>query len=153
MLETAARSIFEKHLIKAASTLILVAGLTVLVGCQGFSTGGSGQNQASTLSLSLVTSTLDFGSVAAGTSKTLTVTATNSGPASVTVGSVAISTKYFSLVSPSLPISVAAGQSTTLSIKFIPDSIGAFNATLSITSDASNAVLNISLAGTATGTS
>jgi len=153
MIETSARAIFEKHLIKAVGSLLLVAGLTVLVGCQGFSTGGSGQKQASTLSLSIVTSTLDFGSVAAGNSKTLTVTASNSGPEPVAVASAAISTKYFSLVSPGLPISVAAGQSTTFSIKFIPDNAGVFNATLSITSDASNAVLNISLSGTAVGTS
>ena len=153
MRENVASAIFEKHLSKAAGSLLLLASLTFLVGCQGLSAGGSGQEQASTLSLSLVTSTLDFGSVAAGSSKTLTITATNSGPDSVTISSAAISTQYFALVSPSLPVSVAAGQSATISIVFTPNAAGAFNATLSINSNASNSVMNISLTGIATGIS
>ena len=154
MRKTPSRAIFENFLGRAAGALLLLTSLSVLIGCQGVSAGGgSGQKQASTLSLSLVTSTLDFGSVAAGSSKTLTITATNSGPDSVTVSSAAISTQYFALVSPSLPVSVAAGQSATISIVFTPNAAGAFNATLSINSDASNSVMNISLTGTATGIS
>jgi len=148
------RATLKKNLNRAAITLLLLANLTVLIGCQGVSAGGSGgQKQASTLSLSLVTSTLDFGSVAAGSSKTLTITATNSGPDSVTVNSAAISTQSFALVTPSLPVSVGAGQSTTISIMFTPTTAGTFDATLSINSDASNSVMNISLTGIATGIS
>ena len=122
MRKTPSRAIFENFLGRAAGALLLLTSLSVLIGCQGVSAGGgSGQKQASTLSLSLVTSTLDFGSVAAGSSKTLTITATNSGPDSVTVSSAAISTQYFALVSPSLPVSVAAGQSATISIVFTPE--------------------------------
>ncbi len=154
MRKTPSRAIFENSLGRAAGALLLLTSLSVLIGCQGVSAGGgSGQKQASTLSLSLVTSTLDFGSLAAGSSKTLTITATNSGPDSVTVSSAAISTQYFALVSPSLPVSVAAGQSATISIVFTPNAAGTFNATLSINSDASNSVMNISLTGTATGIS
>ena len=84
MLETVARVICSKHLGKVVGALVLLAGLTFLIGCQGVSAAGSSsQKQSSTLSL--LTSALDFGSVTAGSSKTLTVTATNSGPASVSV--------------------------------------------------------------------
>src|ERR1035438_6621917 len=134
MLKTAAIAICPKHLGKVAGGLLLLAALTFLVGCQGVSAAGSSGQQQST-TLSLLTATADFGSVAVGSSKTLTVTATNSGPASVTVSGAAISTKYFSLVAPSLPVTVAAGQSTVIGIKFTPNAAGAFNATLSITSD------------------
>jgi hypothetical protein len=151
MLKTAAIAICPKHLGKVAGGLLLLAALTFLVGCQGVSAAGSSGQQQST-TLSLLTATADFGSVAVGSSKTLTVTATNSGPASVTVSGAAISTKYFSLVAPSLPITVAAGQSTAIGIKFTPNAAGAFNATLSITSDASNPVPNLTLSGTGTGT-
>ncbi len=151
MLKTAAIAICPKHLGKVAGGLLLLAVLTFLVGCQGVSAAGSSGQQQST-TLSLLTATADFGSVAVGSSKTLTVTATNSGPASVTVSGAAISTKYFSLVAPSLPITVAAGQSTAIGIKFTPNAAGAFNATLSITSDASNPVPNLTLSGTGTGT-
>jgi Abnormal spindle-like microcephaly-assoc'd, ASPM-SPD-2-Hydin len=151
MPETPARAISSKHLGKVAGALLLAAALTLLTGCQGLSTAStSSQQQPSTLSL--LTTTLGFGSVTAGSSKTLSVTAMNSGPASVTVSSAAISTKYFSLIAPSLPVTVAAGQSATISIQFTPNAVGAFNATLSITSDASNAVTNLSLSGTGTGT-
>src|ERR1035437_5895277 len=151
MLKTAAIAICPKHLGKVAGGLLLLAALTFLVGCQGVSAAGSSGQQQST-TLSLLTATADFGSVAVGSSKTLTVTATNSGPASVTVSGAAISTKYFSLVAPSLPVTVAAGQSTVIGIKFTPNAAGAFNATLSITSDASNPVPNLTLSGTGTGT-
>jgi hypothetical protein len=129
--------------------LVLLASLTFLIGCQGVSAAGSSsQKQSSTLSL--LTATLDFGSVTAGSSKTLTVTATNSGSASISVSSAAISTQYFSLIAPSLPITVAVGQSATISIKFTPNAAGAFSATLSITSDAANTVTNLPLSGTGT---
>src|SRR4029077_15430760 len=151
MRETAERAIGSRPLGKVAGAWLLMAAVTFLVGCQGLSTANSSvQPQSSTLSL--LTTTLDFGSVAAGSSKTLTVTATNSGPASVTVSAAAISTKYFSLVTPSLPIAVAAGQSTTITLQFTPDAVGAFNATLSVTSNASNTVTNLPLSGTGTGT-
>ncbi|MGO9085749.1 MAG: choice-of-anchor D domain-containing protein, partial [Terriglobales bacterium] len=128
--------------------MLLLAGLTFLVGCQGLSAAGSSSQQPTTLSL--LNTTLDFGSVAAGSSATLTATATNSGPASVTVSSATISTKYFSLAAPSLPVTVPAGQSATISIKFAPNAPGAFKATLSITSNASNTVPELTLSGTGT---
>lgn len=151
MLENTPIAMCPKRFGTVAGAMLLVAGLLLLVGCQGVSAAGpSGQQQSSTLSLP---SSLDFGTVAISNSKTLTVTVTNSGPASVTISSVAISTKYFSLVAPTLPITVAAGQSTTVSIKFAPNAAAAFNATLAITSDASNPLTNLSLLGTGTGTS
>jgi len=133
---------------KAAGTLLLLLGLAVLVGCQGVSAGGSGQTQTGALNFG--SATLDFGSVAAGTSKTLTVTATNSEAQSVTISSAAITTQYFSLTAPSLPVTIAAGQSVTISVKFTPNAVGSFSATASVTSDASNAVANIGLTGTGT---
>src|ERR1051326_1429894 len=140
---------YSKPLAKVAGAVLLLGGLLLLVGCQGVS--AAGQQQSSTLSL--LTSTLEFGTVATGSSKTLTVTATDSGPASVTVSSTAISTNYYSLVAPSLPVVIAAGQSTTMSIKFAPNAVGSFNGTLAITSDASNSVTNLTLLGIGVGTS
>jgi len=91
---------------------------------------------------------LDFGNVDAGTSKTLTATASNTGTASVTITSASISSKYFSLSAPSLPAVVGAGQSSTISFVFSPNAAGAFSATVSITSNASNSSALLSLSGT-----
>ena len=150
MLETAAIAMCSKHLGKVAGVLLLVASLLFLVGCQGVSSAGSSGQQFSTLSLP--SPSLDFGSVAPGSSKILTFSATNSGPAAIAISTVAISTKYFSLVAPSLPIAVAAGQSITISVKFVPNAGGAFNAMLAITSDASNPVTNLTLTGSGAST-
>jgi len=125
---------------------LILLSLSCLVGCQGVSAGSSGQQQAGNLSLG--TATVDFGSVIAGSSKSLTVTATNSGTQSVTISGAAVSSKYFSLAAPGLPVTVSAGQSSTLSLKFTPNAAGTFSGTASLTSDASNTVPNISLSGT-----
>jgi len=135
----------RKQIYRVAAVLLLVASTAGLVGCVGVSAGGTGQQ---TSTLSLASASLTFGNVTAGSSKTLTVLATNSGPVSVTVSSATVSTKYFSLAGPVLPITIAAGQSESLSVAFNPNSSGAFSAVVTITSDASDATTNLSVSGT-----
>ena len=149
MLKTAAAPGSANYLWKLAGAFLLLGCLTFLVGCQGVSAAGP-SSQQQTSSLSFGTASLGFGSVAAGGSKTLPVTATNSETTSVTISSTAISTKFFSLVAPSLPVTIPAGQSSTLSIKFTPNAAGVFSATATVTSDASNSLTNLSLSGTGT---
>jgi hypothetical protein len=143
MRKTSPREIRSKNLLTVVGAILLTTSLTFLVACQGVSSGGSNQSSV----LSATNSTLAFGTVAAGSSKTLTVSIQNSGPNSVTISSAAISSQYFSLTAPSLPATVAAGQSTTVSVMFTPNAAGTFNATLSVTSNASNSVTTISLTG------
>jgi hypothetical protein len=150
MSKIAPRQNSSNRLGAALAATVLLAGLALLTGCAGVSSGSS--NPAQTSALSFGASTLNFGSVAAGATKTLTVTAQNSGPNSVTINSAAISTQYFSLTAPSLPITVASGQSATISIAFTPNTAATFNATLTVNSSASNSAASVSLAGTGTGT-
>lgn len=93
---------------------------------------------------------MSFGSVAAGASKTVSATATNSGSATLMINSLSFSTKYFSLASPVLPIAIDAGKSAPISITFAPNAAGTFNASVAIASDASDASVNMSLAGNGT---
>ncbi len=153
MLETAATAIRSNKLGKVAGAVLIFAALTFLVACQGFSSGKtstSQQTQSGTLSLS--SASLDFGNVTAGTSKTLTVTASNTGSASVTVSSASISSQYFSLKTPGLPITIPAGQSATITFGFTPNALGAFSGSAFISSNASNSIDTLLLAGTGTGT-
>src|SRR5579859_1743703 len=92
---------------KTAGAMVVLAFLALFTGCQGVSAGGGG-GQSSTLSLSAAT--LNYGSVAASSTKTLSVLATNSGPNSITVSGVAVSSKYFSLTAPSLPVTMEIGR-------------------------------------------
>ena len=121
----------------------------LLAGCQGLSVGKSDTQQLGTLSLSA--STLDFGNVATGSSKTLSATVTNSGDARVTISSIAISSQYFALSATNLPLTINAGQSTSFSLSFAPKAVASFSATATITSDASNATTTLNLAGAGTG--
>src|SRR5271169_936590 len=126
--------------------LLLLLAVGSLVGCQGVSAGGGSTSPVG--SLSLGNTGLSFGNVTPGGSKTLSVTATNSGSTSVTISSASISTKYFSLSAPTLPAILAAGQSANLSVTFAPPATGTFSATATIVSNASDAATSLSLSGT-----
>jgi hypothetical protein len=121
----------------------------IWTGCAGVT--GTGTPPASGL-LSMGASSLGFGTISSGSSKTLTINATNSGTASVTVSAASISTSAFTLMS-SLPVTIAAGQSTTFSVQFTPPGSGTYNATLALTSNASDALVNIPLSGSGGSTS
>src|SRR4030081_2511027 len=97
------------HVRRAVGALLLLANLLILAGCQGLSAGNSSKQDDPGL-LDFGTTTLDFGSVSAGTSETLTITAKNTESQPVTINSVAITTNFFALTSPSLPVTVAAGD-------------------------------------------
>ena len=123
--------------------------LAATVGCQGFSSSKPASQQTTQVGTILLSSaSLDFGSVTAGTSKTLTLSASNTGAAAVSISSVSISTKYFTLSAPSLPATIAAGQNSTISLVFTPNVAGAFSATVSISSNASDSSSTLSLSGT-----
>ena len=131
---------------RIAGALFLLAGLAFMVACQGVSAGGGSNQQTSTLVPG--SATVEFGNVAPGSSKTLSVNLTSSGPTAITVSSASISTKYFTLTSPSLPLTIPAGQSVPVSIKFTPNAAGSFTAGVTVTSDAANTTANLSLKGT-----
>ena len=134
--------------LRVGSLGLVFLGLVALIGCQGFSSGKPADQQQQSGVLVLGTVSLDFGTVTEGSSKTLTATVSNAGTASVTISSVAISSQYFSLSGPSLPITIAAGQNSTISLVFTPNAAGAFSATVSVTSNASNVSTTLSLSGT-----
>jgi hypothetical protein len=128
---------------------LLLLALATMVGCQGFSSSKPASQQTTQVGTILLSSpSLDFGSVTAGTSKTLTLSASNTGAASVSISSVSISTKYFTLSAPSLPAIIAPGQNSTISVVFTPNAPGAFSATVSISSNASDSSSTLSLSGT-----
>jgi hypothetical protein len=93
---------------------------------------------------------LSFGNVAVGNSGTQSETLTNSGGSSVTISQANVSVNSFRVTGLSLPMTLSAGQSFTFGVAFAPTTGGGATGTISVMSDASNATLTISLAGTAT---
>ena len=145
-----ARKLSSDNPTKVAATLFLLAGLSLLVGCQGFSSGSSStkNQQQQTGSLSLSASTLDFGSVTTGTTKTQTVTLTNTGASSINISQASASGTGFQLSGIAPPLSLNAAQSATFTVAFSPQSSSSASGTVTITSDASNPTLTMALSGT-----
>jgi hypothetical protein len=135
---------------QVAGASVILCFSMFLIACQGVSAGRSAQQQQQVGTLSLSSSSLNFGSVTAGSSKALSVSATNSGTSSITISSASVSTQYFSVTSPTLPVSIGVGQSATLTFDFTPNAAGSFTASAGISSNASNAQASISLSGTGT---
>ena len=137
------------ELLDAAIAALTICSLAVLTSCMGISTSTS-RSQPQIGALSLSSSVLNFGSVNAGSSKALAISATNTGSTAITISSDSVSTKYFALTSPTLPVSIAAGQNATFTFSFTPNAAAVFNATSAITSDATNSTATISLSGSGT---
>jgi hypothetical protein len=88
--------------------------------------------------LTLAPTALNFGSATVGTNVSQT-SSLSAGGASVTVASASLSSAEFSLTGVSFPVTIAAGQSTPVTVTFSPQSSGSATATLSVASNASNA--------------
>jgi len=91
---------------------------------------------------------LSFGNVIVGSSLSLTQNLTNSGGASLTISAVFATGSGFSISGLSLPLTLAAGQSTSFTVRFAPTTGGAVSGNLTISSDGANPNLNIALSGT-----
>jgi hypothetical protein len=91
---------------------------------------------------------LAFGNVLIGTSAKQTVTLSNSSSTSITVNSVGISGTGFSQSSPTLPVTLAAGQSSSVTVTFAPQNSGSVSGALQIGSNSSNPSVSVALSGT-----
>src|SRR6185437_7625178 len=102
----------------------------------------------STGTLSPQNVSLGFGSVQMGSTPTMSEVLTNTGNASVSITSAAATGAGYSLSGMSMPVTVAAGGTATFSVKLSPQTAGTASGNVAITSNASNASLNIPLSAT-----
>jgi hypothetical protein len=95
----------------------------------------------------LAPSSLGFAATITGSaSAPQTVTLTNSGPGTLTIGSVSASGDFS--YSNGCPTAVPANQSCSIDVTFAPTAVGARAGTLSIASNAAAGTLSVALAGT-----
>lgn len=96
---------------------------------------------------------LSFGSVQTGTNQTLPETLTNSGGSSITLTQMAAGAGY-TVSGMSLPLTLAAGASTSFNVVFSPQAAGSSSVNLAITtsSPASSLTIPLSGAGVTSGT-
>jgi hypothetical protein len=131
-----------------AFALIVAVSTSSCGGGNAASTTAGNNNQAASLALN--SSSLNFGNVAVGSSKTNTITLTNSsaaGGASVVVPQITISGAAFTKSNPALPLSLAASQSASLSVTFTPTAGGTAIGSLSVTVQGSDQPISVPLTG------
>jgi len=107
----------------------------------------SGAGISQVLQLSASPTSLSFGSLNTGTSSVGSVTITNTGNATVSISQVTASGSGFTTAAISLPLSLAAGQSTSISVIFGPTVTGSLSGGLTVSSNAINSPLVIALSG------
>jgi hypothetical protein len=122
-----------------------IVGNIVDMGAFESAVGGSVTDPTNPATLSVSPTSLDFGSVEAGSSKDSTFTVTNSGGGTLT-GRV-IATPPFRVVS-GVSFSLGAGTSQAIIVRFSPTTSGSFAGTALVSSDGGSA--NVSLTGTGT---
>lgn len=131
-----------------AFALIMAISASSCGGGNVSSTTSGNSNQ--TASLALNSSSLNFGSVSVGSSKTNTITLTNSSAAggpSVVVPQIAISGAAFTLSTPALPLNLAPSQSAIVSVTFTPTAGGGATGSLSVTVQGTSPAISVPLTG------
>jgi hypothetical protein len=108
----------------------------------------SGSHSASNQQLICDVAGLQVGEVVVGQASSKLVTITNRGRTSLTVLSAASSGAEFGLNGLDLPLTLAAGESFTFSVTFMPQKSGRVEGSISIVSEAPKQTLAIPLAGT-----
>jgi hypothetical protein len=136
------RGIFA--LLAALVTILSVIGLS---SCAGYTAAAGPAGPASTGLLTPSATTLTFGSVPVAGTATQSISVTNTGTATVNVSQVTISGTGFTVIGGSASPSIPVGQSSTVQVQFSPQSTGAITGAITVTSDASNSPLTVSLTG------
>jgi hypothetical protein len=120
-------------------TPIFAVVLTGVVLFSGFAPSA----EAATLTLS--PTPIWTGNIAIGGSATVTCTLTNHGSSSLSVSKVTSTNSAYTVAGPAFPLSLSAGKSATLSIKFAPKALQRYAATITASSSAASA--SVALAG------
>jgi Abnormal spindle-like microcephaly-assoc'd, ASPM-SPD-2-Hydin len=84
--------------------------------------------------LALSSSNLNFGGVQVGSSRTLSVTASNGGKSNLTISQASVSGTGFSFAGPWQPITLGPQQAATLSLTFSPQASGSTSGSMSLAS-------------------
>jgi hypothetical protein len=136
-----------ESILRAMSAAVALLVILITSGCVGVT--GKGTTPAVTgVSIGISPSSVSFGNVSVGQSTTKTVTLTNNGTVALSVSGISVAGTGFTASGPHLPISLAAGQSTSISAAFKPTTGAADTGTITITSNAAGSPSLVALSGT-----
>ncbi len=127
-------------LVLALFSWLSIAGCSGIAGQNTPPPSGSGQ-------LSISPSSVAFGDVEVGTASTQTVTFSNAGTSSLTVSQAAVSGAGFTTTGQTFPLTLSAGQTSSLNVQFAPTVTGSTGGSVSLVSNASNSPSSATLNG------
>ena len=105
-------------------------------------------NAAPAPSIQVNPTSINFGNDVVGTNLSQALIIRNTGTAALTITQVNPTVSVFSVSGFSLPLNVAAGQQTTITVAFRPTTAGAVSGNLSMVSNAPGSPTSIGLSGT-----
>jgi hypothetical protein len=100
--------------------------------------------------VSVLPGSLAFGSVNVGSSGKQSLTVSNAGSTALSISAANMTRAGFATVGLSLPMTVAAGGSGTITVDFVPSASGSVTGSLSLVSNAPTSPTVIALSGTGT---
>ena len=125
--------------------MLVVVGLTSLLGCQLFDT-----NDPQSLAISQLIpapTSINFGNVQIGTVQTQAGAITNKSPSKITVTHIELRGPGYSIRGVTEPLTLAAGESVGFTILFAPTNAAGANGNIAFSTD--KGTVNIALSGTA----
>jgi hypothetical protein len=132
----------------AIASLLTLAAVVAMVGCQGLGAGPT-PTPNNNGGLGLQSTSLNFGEVTVGDSRSLTDTLVNQSNGKITVTRAVAANTEFKLDSPTLPFTLEAGQSAALAVSFHPTQAGSRAGSFSIGGEGPKQSTLLSLSGTA----
>jgi hypothetical protein len=100
-----------------------------------------------THALSVSSTSIDFENILTSSTASQNLTLSNTGPQSVTISAANFTGGVFSATGLSLPLTIAAGATKTVTINFTPAISGPYSGSVSLVSDATNSPATVSLSG------
>jgi len=131
------------------AVLLLLCGIVTMTGCVG-ATGekvATGPNASGEPLITVSPMSLNFGTDAVGSSVSQTVIIYNVGTADLSITQLAITGTAFNFTNITLPATVAAGRSITVTVTFKPSATGTADGSLSITSNSTSTPILVGLTG------
>lgn len=135
----------------AVSSVTTAQAVTLSANAGGVAKTVALQLNAYVPTLAVSAGSVAFGNVAVNTPTTQYVSLSSTGTAPVTISSTTVSGAGFSISGPSLPLTLAPGQTFTLGVQFDPTTASAATGQITVGSNSStNASSTIALSGTGT---
>ena len=138
--------------VQTAALALLLSSVATLSGCIGLTSAQVQANQSKTSTLAplmVSPNTVNFGTVAIGGTVSQSVTVSNPNASSISVTQASTTTGGLTISGATLPMTLAAGQQSTVNIVFSPKTSGNISGNVAVMSSASSSPSMVAVSATA----